>query len=790
MHFARSVTGTVILTCLVFACAEEARDRPMPAVLSEMVPVERVALHPMGERTRERKRTVRSLYPPKDVSPWEVQAQRSLYAMVQAGQEDSAVPGFSLQDGTPSVPALVVVDDSEDPNRVLVPGDYDPASFNEVRLRITCPEPDVVRVVARRSGRALVTSEPHDVEASKVPTTVRVPLPGLRRLGAAFDELALEIEGRAQGIMVVQIDLVARPLAEVVLADGGDGGFVAPRSDGETVNGTLLFSGSPLEGVFDGAKDAELAFTAFVPKDARGPGMPPTLLVTLTAEGVERVKRSFRLGESESGPWHQLALELGEFAGREVRARFEISDEAEPSLCVVAEARVRRRGNLRTVLLVTSDTHRGDHLSVVSDDLVRTPAIDTLAVRGVLFENAFSASNTTNPSHVALMTGIHVRDTRVANNHTPLHEKAETLAERFRDAGYRTFAALSVTHLGPRESGLGQGFDRVYAPVDGESDGQLAVDVMTRWLWSAGDEPVFAWLHVFDAHSPYTPQASYDRRYYPSGKDPFDPKHPFDFPGKFLPFHLKGLRDVEFPHTQYRAEIDYVDDQLARIFSLKRVQGGIVAFTADHGESFGQHGVYWDHAELYPDSVHVPLILAWPGAPGGTQVSAPVRQLDLGRTLLNVADLDSADFAGSDLRDHLEGTPASSPRFALAGYGFSASINVGGWHLILHLLDHQPASVIVERRRHRVELYNRNVDPDCLRDLVDEEPERAREMRAALVRWLGDAGSEELGTRHEPTAEQRSRLAALGYGADASAWSAGDAWFDADCECEWCARFD
>ena len=86
-----------------------------------------------------------------------------------------------------------------------------------------------------------------------------------------------------------------------------------------------------------------------------------------------------------------------------------------------------------------------------------------------------------------------------------------------------------------------------------------------------------------------------------------------------LPFYLRGLTDVEFPHAQYRAEIDYLDTQLAGVFSLPRFRSAVVAFTSDHGESFGQHGVWWDHAELYPDSVHVPLILAWPGAPAGDQ---------------------------------------------------------------------------------------------------------------------------------------------------------------------------
>jgi arylsulfatase A-like enzyme len=250
---------------------------------------------------------------------------------------------------------------------------------------------------------------------------------------------------------------------------------------------------------------------------------------------------------------------------------------------------------------------------------------------------------------------------------------------------------------------------------------------------------------------------------------------------------LKGLTDVEFPRAQYRAEIDYIDSELARVLELGRFREGVTAFTADHGESFGAHGVWWDHAELYPDSLHVPLVLAWPGAPGGERRGEAVQLADLGRTLLDLAGIEAPGFPGRDLREAQQGAPG--PRYALARDGHSASIQAGGWHLILHLADHHPAALVEPRERHRVELYDLRRDPRAEHDRIDAEPGRARELRRALIEWLAAAPAEGLAAPSAASLEQRARLAGLGYAEGAEAVGAAGDWFDERCGCAWCLRF-
>ena len=213
----------------------------------------------------------------------------------------------------------------------------------------------------------------------------------------------------------------------------------------------------------------------------------------------------------------------------------------------------------------------------------------------------------------------------------------------------------------------------------------------------------------------------------------------------------------------------------------------IVAFTSDHGESLGEHGrVYWDHAELYPASVHVPLILTWPGAPVRS-LRQPVRQIDVGHTLLNLAGIDAAPFGGRDLRWAIDEPAASDARYMLSAHGFSAAISSGRWLLILHLRDHWQLPLATERHAHEVELYDLEDDPDCLENLVDAEFARAKQMRRSLADWLGRARPESMAARRSVASSEIENLRQLGYTSDVEAPAA--AWYVPDPDNPWCARF-
>lgn len=571
----------------------------------------------------------------------------------------------------------------------------------------------------------------------------------------------------------VLADLPTPHVGAALLAVGGD-----------TRRGVALDGAHPFALRLDVPAGAHLQLSYRVGPEAALDG------AALVLRGLSRTEHRLTLGDPTGPAWRTFEHTLERALRSEVHIELEAAHTGAFTFLADAGALVGRAHAVPpTVLLITSDTHRGELLGVTSGGLVRTPALDTLAARGLVFVDAMATSNSTNPSHVALMTGLHPRDSRVVTNRDPVALRAVTLAERFSAAGYRTAASFSAFHLSDAASGLGQGFDRYDGPpaptgvdVDAFTDAASAVRDGSVTLASAQAQvadaegaPLFLWVHLFDAHAPYIVPAAFDGRYQPPGLDPQR-----DGPGlpvlpENVPTFLVGVRDPEYPWRQYRALVDYVDHLLAPLLSQPRVAAGITAFTADHGECFGERGIYWNHAGVYPATTHVPLVLAWPGAPVAL-VDVPVSQSDVGHTLLTLAGLGAEEFEGRDLRWALEREPATSPRFALGYHARAASLDDGRWVLVLHLLETKSDDGVHTWRPGQVELFDRRADPRSERDLVADELERAREMRRRLLQWLASGDPEGYKGEYHFTAAIDRALAVLGYSGGAEV---GGTWYDA-----------
>ena len=420
-----------------------------------------------------------------------------------------------------------------------------------------------------------------------------------------------------------------------------------------------------------------------------------------------------------------------------------------------------------TVILITSDTHRADHVSTIAPGSpVSTPHIDRLGEEGAVFTNCFSSINNTNPSHVTLLTGVHPRDTKIINNHTRLHVSADTLAERFRAAGYQTHAALSAFHLFDDVSGLGQGFDRMSAPVRGAQDGRFTLARAGRWIDDAAGAPLFLWLHLFDAHTPYELPDEDMATLMEGRPDPYRAEADLGLAENRVPAWLARtrLRDPEFVTALYAGEVRYLDGLLGDFLARPRVAGATIAFTADHGEALGEQDIWWDHFGLVDPTLHVPLVLRGPGVSPGSRTAAPVRQMDVARTLLLMAGLDDGAFPGRDVREVLTEPPAPEPRFAMSGQGISASVELEGWLLELYLRDVVDSDSAPDHDLGEVRLYHLETDPRCTTDRLLDDLERARRMRAALIQWLGAARSTGMTYENQEVSPAvQAKLAELGY---------------------------
>ncbi|RKY19574.1 MAG: hypothetical protein DRQ55_10310 [Planctomycetota bacterium] len=732
--------AALLLACLLAACdAGDAQPAPLQLRLAP------------GARPQLHDELLADLLAPQDLALW------------------------SLRGGTLQRPAEGGLDLRADPGAGRVwlrrPFRADPARFDGVRVRLAAGLPVGLSLALFRRGALVGRTAVVPVGSSIEPLELLLELPAALASRGVCDELGLAFTGPPSRLRLRSVELLRRSGAARV-PDPAQGAQAVTFA-GETRHGWGLSQGAPLLGQARVPRAGRLLMSVGVPVSS-----VPDARLRLDVE-PGGVTHSWRLDELDgSGPWRPLSVDLSALAGQQVRLRLSLQGGREAA-CVLAGPRLSgpARAPPRSVLLITSDTHRGDHLGALPGGVeLSTPTLDALAARGVLFEDCFAPINFTNPSHAALLTGKHPRDLGLIDNRSPLAPDVATLACVYAEAGWETWAAVSVGHLSPGVSGLGRGFSRFSAPLRVQRSADDTLDVVARWLdEQPPSRPLFLWLHVFDAHTPYDVPEPFDERGYDGPPDPFDPSLPEPELDTPLRGALAGLRHLEWGRLQYRNLVSYLDHALARVLQSAPFGDGLVALVGDHGESLGEHGLWFVHAELYRDTLHVPLLLAGPGVERGLLDDRPVSHLDLGRTLLDLSGLEAATFPGTSL---LSPAWRRGPRPGLSSLASSACWSEDGWHLILHLRAHGGFA------RHQVELFELSTDKRCLHDLVDQEPQRAAALRRKLVAWLAAAPS-----RADPGAdavdpELLADLEALGYvetGGEGPFWQA-----DA---CAWCTRW-
>jgi arylsulfatase A-like enzyme len=174
-------------------------------------------------------------------------------------------------------------------------------------------------------------------------------------------------------------------------------------------------------------------------------------------------------------------------------------------------------------------------------------------------------------------------------------------------------------------------------------------DAFLGWLDGRSGQPFFAFLNYYDAHTPYLPPEPFAGRFRTGSKLLAQVPRQGDAHAPVDTVQVQAALD------SYEAAIAYLDDQLGRLFAELDRRGvlanTLVVVTADHGEEFMEHGVAEHGNSLYLPSLHVPLIVTWPGrVPAGLRLSHPVGIRQLAATIMDLTGSDGhSPFPGPSL---------------------------------------------------------------------------------------------------------------------------------------------
>jgi arylsulfatase A-like enzyme len=456
------------------------------------------------------------------------------------------------------------------------------------------------------------------------------------------------------------------------------------------------------------------------------------------------------------------------------------------------------------LLWIVMDTVRADHMSVYGYARRTTPELGRWAEEGITFEMARSAAPFTLPSHLTMFTGLWPFE-HGGRIDRPYVGPSPTLAEHLAVNGYATAGLAGNTGMCNATYGVGRGFDyyvellcnhevslraamfnsslgrrvmwlanSIGLPVPAEfpqAHRRLAPELIAHaeeWLGrvsrrnEAGGpgsrRPFFLFMNFMDVHSPYIPPAAAARQFW---TDPVPPRQEAVPEAGWRALHA---RDDSPPdrRPQRQRELDAVtrrltdlyddcllglDAQLGRFLRELRTSDLLeetwVVITSDHGEEFGEHGIFGHGASLYSQATHVPLILIPPSAaPGssddryaelrGRRIRVPVSHRDLPATLTGLLLPGTGNpFPGRSLARHWgPGRPgALDPILAqmeeqhFAGEEVQMDLSLKMDSVIAE------GHLFIESMRNPPELYDLLADPENQRNLIGRPEQRLRRGR-------------------------------------------------------------
>ncbi|MFK7851371.1 MAG: sulfatase [Akkermansiaceae bacterium] len=374
----------------------------------------------------------------------------------------------------------------------------------------------------------------------------------------------------------------------------------------------------------------------------------------------------------------------------------------------------------------------------------KTPNIDRLAKRGVLFSNAHCQSPVCNPSRASMMTSLYPETTGIyflspEFKKSPVAAKATPMTVRFADEGYEVAGAGKTYHHNEnkeyiaRYAGSFGGFGPLpkkklspfeehrlwdwgrYPKTDDEMPDVKIANWTVAEIQKSPEKPRFLSVGFYRPHVPqYAPKKWFDLHDNTSRLPLVQKDDLADIPPYGIDLtrlgHISPTQEWVTENQQweplvlsYLACVSFVDSQVGRLLDAldqsERGKNTFIVLYSDHGFHLGEKD-RWAKRSIWEDGVHVPVIIAGPGIEGGRVCTKPVELIDLYPTLLELTGLDPDPMhEGNSLVPLLKNPKTEWPHLARSSFG--------------------PGNVAIRSERYRYiryadgseELYDHSSDP-------------------------------------------------------------------------------
>jgi len=401
------------------------------------------------------------------------------------------------------------------------------------------------------------------------------------------------------------------------------------------------------------------------------------------------------------------------------------------------------RSSRPNVLWSTMDSLRSDQLGCYGYDRAHTPHIDGLAGEGVLFQQCVSQASYTRISVPSMITGKYPYFLNMRLLHGDLDTAHVTVAEAMAAAGYFTCAIAE-----PWPSGFFQGIETVdFQDRETTKKTRRCLEI----LRDLDERPFFIWLYYWDPHAPYQPPERYleiidQQTGGAAGHTPQERRLPAVRGSNLLLLAQLNRGAVTLTEAQrselvrlYDAEIAFVDDGIGQVAAALKEMGlwddTLIILSADHGEAFGEHGLYYHSHSLYEEEVRVPCIVKPPRSrPPVREITGMVRNMDVPLTILDYCGVPALeDVQGRSLRPFIDS--GRSPRLPSCLETHSAQKKR---HLMAYRTEDY--KLIYQLAPATAELYDLKADPGERNDLLRTDP-------------AGPRDADNRGTAHRPTGD-------------------------------------